>query len=100
MLDEIGAIGIARAFMYGGSTGEPMRVATEQLQTVYPGGRTSSVVLRFHEKPLRLREETSTSSGKREAERRHQPVLRFPQFLHEEHGDLDTAPAHRFEDAL
>ncbi|OLT14314.1 hypothetical protein BJF78_02350 [Pseudonocardia sp. CNS-139] len=63
VLDALGAVGIARAFMYGGALGEPMWVPDAPLQDGYREGRTSSVVHHFHEKLLRLEDDMWTATG-------------------------------------
>ncbi|SFJ99057.1 uncharacterized protein SAMN04487936_10650 [Halobacillus dabanensis] len=65
-LDAIGAIGIARAFAYGGSQNQP----------IYSSGGQSSIG-HFHEKLLHLSTLINTESGKKEAEYRHHFMVRF-----------------------
>ncbi|MCA1009411.1 HD domain-containing protein [Halobacillus halophilus] len=61
-LDAIGAIGIARAFTYGGAKGQ--RIDNEE-------GDASSSIQHFHDKLLKLSGMMNTESGRQEAERRH-----------------------------
>lgn len=66
MLDAIGAVGIARAFMFGGYLGEPMWVPDERNANdvkMLVHGKTSSVVHHFHEKLLKLEFEMLTDQG-------------------------------------
>jgi uncharacterized protein len=74
-LDAIGAIGIARAFAYGGHTGRPLHDPTTEPRAhanleeyVSAEGTT---INHFYEKLLLLRGRMSTSSGRRIAEHRH-----------------------------
>lgn len=92
ILDAMGAIGIARAFLYGGAVNEPMWVPQESLQDTYREGRTSSVVAHFYEKLVRLCDEVQTPAGKRLAEERHRIMIEFLRRFHDEYGDLDSAP--------
>ena len=74
-LDAIGAIGIARAFAYGGAKGREMynpeikpekHVSFEQYKN-----NKSSVVNHFYEKLLLLKELMNTATAKKIAEKRH-----------------------------
>lgn len=73
-LDAIGAIGIGRAFYYGGSQGEAMytdddpRTLEELTASNYRQG--SSVLNHFYEKLLLLEEQMNTEAGKFEAKKR------------------------------
>ena len=76
-LDAIGAIGIARAFAFGGARGRPL----------YDPDDPSSTVHHFHDKLLRLKDGMHTAEGRRLAERRHQHMQDFlAQFDAEWHG--------------
>ncbi len=63
MLDALGAVGIARAFMFGGRLGEPLW-APEPIGERFQHGHTTSVVHHFHEKLLHLHEEMLTDAGR------------------------------------
>lgn len=63
VLDALGAVGIARAFMYGGALGEPLWAPDAQVQDRYREGPTASVVHHFHEKLLRLQDDMWTATG-------------------------------------
>jgi uncharacterized protein len=91
-LDAIGAIGIARAFMYGGSIAEPLWNPSAVRLEVYRPGKTTSVIAHFYEKLLRLRDEMLTETGRRLAEERTVLLLRYLCRFHEEWGDAGTAP--------
>lgn len=74
-LDALGAIGIARAFAYGGHKGNEL-YNPEILPTLhhsfeeYKQGR-GSTINHFHEKLLLLKDRMNTAAGKRLAEERH-----------------------------
>lgn len=87
-LDAIGAIGIARAFAYGGKKGNPI-----YLPGVDPVEHTSfdaykrhkgSTIHHFYEKLLHLKERMNTQTAKQIAARRHQHMEAFlTQFYNE-----------------
>jgi uncharacterized protein len=79
-LDAMGAIGIARAFMFGGILGEPIWIDDSKPSETYTAGVTSSIVHHFHEKLLRLRNDMLTDAGGELARERHEFMVRF---LHE-----------------
>ncbi|WP_100404799.1 HD domain-containing protein [Bacillus solitudinis] len=87
-LDALGAIGIARTFIYSGSKGQPMydpTISTRESMSVeeYRHG-TSSAVHHFYEKLLKLKDLMNTESGKKRAEDRHSFMEEFlEQFYHE-----------------
>ncbi|GEQ33991.1 metal-dependent phosphohydrolase [Marinilactibacillus psychrotolerans] len=75
-LDAIGAIGIARAFTYGGSKGQPIfdpqyEVREEMTKEEYRNGKTSTVH-HFYEKLLKLKDLMNTESAIQMAQERHQ----------------------------
>lgn len=74
-LDAIGAIGIARAFAYGGNKGQPIydpMIAVRSDMTIneYRSGKSSSIH-HFYEKLLKLKDLLHTNTAKQIAERRH-----------------------------
>ncbi len=80
-LDAIGAIGIARAFIYGGYKNNP--IYDPDLppnlfmdKATYKKGNTSTIN-HFYEKLLKLKEMMNTSTGRSLAEQRHQFMLDF-----------------------
>lgn len=80
-LDAIGAIGIGRAFAYGGRMGREMHSPGEiprQHATFEEYRRSrSSTINHFHEKLLHLRDLMNTARGREIAEGRHMFMLEF-----------------------
>ncbi len=73
-LDALGAIGIARAFAYGGKMGRP----------IYDPEDPANSLQHFDDKLLRLAENMRTEAGKALAVKRHEFLLQFKeQFLRE-----------------
>jgi uncharacterized protein len=80
-LDAIGAIGIARAFAYGGKKGQPifdpqMKVREQISLEEYRNGKSSSIH-HFYEKLLKLKDLLNTDKAKKMAERRQQIMELF-----------------------
>ena len=87
-LDAIGAIGIARAFAYGGSKYQPLYNPTlpptlHSNKEEYLSSKTHTIN-HFHEKLLLLKDRIHTKSAKKIAEKRHQFMLEFLKRFHEE----------------
>ncbi len=73
-LDALGAIGIARAFAYGGKMGRP----------IYDPEDPTNSLQHFDDKLLRLAKNMRTETGKAMAAQRHEFLLKFKeQFLQE-----------------
>lgn len=74
-LDALGAIGIARAFAYGGAKGRPLHdpdVSPEAHDSFEAYKRTGGPTLNhFHEKLFLLRDRMNTASARRVADERH-----------------------------
>jgi uncharacterized protein len=91
-LDAIGAIGIARAFSYGGHKGREfynpeispiIEMTAEQYKN-----STAPTINHFYEKLILLKEKMNTSKGRELAEKRHEYLLKFmDQFYKEWYGD-------------
>ena len=87
-LDAIGAIGIARAFAYGGAKGRKLydwneKARTEMTEQEYREAQTSSVT-HFYEKLLLLKDQMTTETGEQMAEERHEFMLSFLEQLQTE----------------
>lgn len=80
-LDAIGAIGIARAFNYGGFKNRPIHNPGKALQ-VYQDSKAyhlsdAPTINHFYEKLLKLKDLMNTQNGKKIAEERHNYMLEF-----------------------
>ncbi|MFE9581506.1 HD domain-containing protein [Nocardia sp. NPDC006044] len=76
-LDAIGAVGIARAFAYGGGLGEPLWRPQVLPSDAYSPGKTSSVLAHFYEKLFRLESDMLTATGKALAQERTRVMRAF-----------------------
>lgn len=80
-LDAIGAIGIARAFNYGGFKNRPIHDPGKTLQE-YANSKAyhksdAPTINHFYEKLLKLKDLMNTDTGKQMARERHQYMLEF-----------------------
>ncbi|MBM7631621.1 HD domain-containing protein [Geomicrobium sediminis] len=80
-LDALGAIGIARTFVYAGAKGDPMYdptidVRDKMTKEEYRHGK-SSAIHHFYEKLLKLRGLMNTKTGKQLADERHEQLEQF-----------------------
>ncbi|MCZ0755123.1 HD domain-containing protein [Anoxybacillus sp. J5B_2022] len=87
-LDALGAIGIARAFMYAGNRGhllyDPALAVRETMtKEEYRHGR-STAIHHFYEKLLKLKDLLNTESAKKLAVDRHQFIEQFLRQFHRE----------------
>ncbi|MDD4820852.1 MAG: HD domain-containing protein [Flavobacteriales bacterium] len=73
-IDAIGAIGIARAFAYGGAKG----------RCIYSKGSTDDTVSHFYDKLLKIKDLINTPEGKELAQNRHDFMLSFLDELYRE----------------
>lgn len=90
-LDAMGAIGIGRAFAYGGSTGRPMHdpavAATQHDSFDAYKSSNSPTINHFYEKLLLLKDRMFTKTGRELAEQRHAYMQEFlDEFLREWEG--------------
>ncbi|MBI3340525.1 MAG: HD domain-containing protein [Chloroflexi bacterium] len=87
-LDAIGAVGVGRAFAYGGYKGRPLYDPDSPPQAhrsfeQYKNSR-SATINHFYEKLLLLKDRMNTPAAKRMAEERHDFMLKFlDQFMRE-----------------
>ncbi len=91
-LDALGAIGIARAFAYGGSKGRALHdpAAPPLLHASFDQYRSAGgpTLNHFHEKLLLLRDRMNTATARRIAEERHAYMQEFvKRFLREWEGE-------------
>lgn len=87
-LDAMGAIGIARAFTYGGNKGQPifdpgLSVREDLTKDEYERGETSTVH-HFYEKLLKLKDLMNTETAIQMSERRHEFMTEFLKEFFEE----------------
>ncbi|MEH7482549.1 HD domain-containing protein [Neobacillus drentensis] len=87
-LDAIGAIGIARAFAYGGKKGQPIynpgiKVRNEMSLEEYRKGKSTSIH-HFYEKLLKLKYLLNTESAREMAESRQQMMETFLEQFYQE----------------
>ncbi|WP_026563848.1 HD domain-containing protein [Bacillus sp. UNC41MFS5] len=87
-LDAIGAIGIARAFAYGGKKGQSIydpsiSVRNEMTLEEYRKGKSTSVH-HFYEKLLKLKDLLNTDTARKMAESRQQMMVSFLEQFYQE----------------
>ena len=96
-LDALGAIGIARAFAFGGHKGRALhdpRVGPQRhADAAAYRSAESTTVNHFHEKLLLLAERMETAGGRRIAEHRHRVVQEFLDEFLAEWDAADVGPA-------
>jgi uncharacterized protein len=84
-LEAIGAIGVARAFSFGGLKGRALwDGAPTDVPDVYVSGKPGTTVQHFYDKLLRIQADLATASGRRLGEERTAFLRAFlAQFFHE-----------------
>ncbi|CAM3501468.1 HD domain-containing protein [Aeromicrobium ponti] len=87
-LDAIGAVGIARAFAYGGKKGQAiydpgLETRNEMTEEEYRHGKSSSIN-HFYEKLLKLKERLNTDTAINMAKERHQFMEEYLQQFYKE----------------
>lgn len=87
-LDAIGAIGIARAFNYGGFKNRPIHDPSKPLQeyadSVAYHKSDAPTINHFYEKLLKLKELMNTQTGEKIARERHNFMLKFLDTFYDE----------------
>lgn len=88
-LDALGAIGIARTFVFSGAKGRPMHDPDlaprgEELKAEYRDYSKGTAVNHFYEKLLKLKDLMNTPYGRKLAEERHEYMLHFLDQFYEE----------------
>jgi uncharacterized protein len=78
-IDAIGAIGIARAFNYGGFRNNPIYIPDEN-----PVGLSKSTVGHFYDKLLKIKGLMNTKTGKELAEERHRYLEQYLEVFYRE----------------
>jgi uncharacterized protein len=95
-LDAIGAIGVARAFAYGGSRGRPLHdpEAAPEAHGSFAAYKASAgpTVNHFHEKLLLLRDRMNTAGARRAAAERHRFMEEFLERFGREWEGADLGP--------
>lgn len=92
-LDAIGAVGIARAFNYGGFKGreiyDPRAGYINPVNFRTPLPSSESTIHHFYEKLLLIKELMNTDTGRRLAEERHQFMITYLEQFYRELGTGD-----------
>ena len=82
-LDTLGAIGVARAFAYGGARGAPIYNPFEKVEDYNPF-KIKSTTTHFKEKLLKVKDSLNTTAAKEIGEKRHRFMLAFLEELYNE----------------
>lgn len=97
-LDAMGAIGIARAFAYGGSKGRKIydpdiKPLPDRKKEEYHRNQSSTSINHFYEKLLLLKDKLNTEAAKKIAEHRHAVMEAYlKEFMAEWDFSIDAAP--------
>lgn len=83
-LDAIGAIGIARAFAYGGHKSKPLYDPEQPFSSEHTGECAPSTLHHFYEKLLKIADQMHTETARRLAQERHVHMEEFLKEFHEE----------------
>lgn len=99
-LDAIGAIGIARAFAYGGSKGRLLHNPNHesvQYNSIEDYQKSNAPTIQhFYDKLLKLKDLIKTNKGKELAEERHQFMLNFLNQFYKEWGNSPDSTGNPF----
>jgi uncharacterized protein len=87
-LDAIGAIGIARAFTFGGAKNRPLydinEVVREEMTVEQYRNKSTATVTHFYEKLLKIKDLMVTTKGKQMAQQRHEFMVAYLNQLKQE----------------
>jgi len=91
-LDAIGAIGIARAFMFGGAYNIPMYLPTCPFRKKYFNEAKFDIseIHHFYSKLLRLKNDLHTKTGKKLAKKRHAFMKKYLEEFFKEWNEKDN----------
>ncbi|MFD0270455.1 HD domain-containing protein [Streptomyces sp. NPDC127106] len=89
-LDAMGAVGIGRAFAFGGVLGEPLWDPRAQLKELYEEGETSSILAHLYEKLVQLEKDMLTEPARRMAAERTFQLHRFAAEFRSQWGKENT----------
>lgn len=78
-IDAIGAIGIARAFMFGGIYRIPIGEPKDSDKSFSPEKRNATIFAHFNDKLLKINDGLHTETGKKIAEERHSFLVQYLQ---------------------
>jgi uncharacterized protein len=86
-LDSIGAVGVARAFLFAGEVGAKLHNASQDIQNTLPYSVEDTGYREYKLKLCRIKDRIMTGEGKRLAKERHEFMdIFFKRFLEEYEG--------------